>query len=141
MLGCTDFNACNYNENATDDDGSCYQTISTTIQPYAYDHELVKLIVYPNVEVSYEWYLGETLLTEFTSNEMIPAANGNYSVFVKANDKSGCFQTNYFTIETLNISDELDDLEIELYPNPTTCLLYTSPSPRDVEESRMPSSA
>ena len=23
----------------------------------------------------------------------------------------------------------------------TTCLLYTSPSPRDVEESRMPSSA
>ena len=25
--------------------------------------------------------------------------------------------------------------------NPDTCLLYTSPSPRDVEESRMPSSA
>ena len=25
--------------------------------------------------------------------------------------------------------------------NPKTCLLYTSPSPRDVEESRMPSSA
>ena len=26
-------------------------------------------------------------------------------------------------------------------PFPYTCLLYTSPSPRDVEESRMPSSA
>ena len=26
-------------------------------------------------------------------------------------------------------------------PKPTICLLYTSPSPRDVEESRMPSSA
>ena len=26
-------------------------------------------------------------------------------------------------------------------PHPRTCLLYTSPSPRDVEESRMPSSA
>ena len=25
--------------------------------------------------------------------------------------------------------------------DPRTCLLYTSPSPRDVEESRMPSSA
>ena len=25
--------------------------------------------------------------------------------------------------------------------SPNTCLLYTSPSPRDVEESRMPSSA
>ena len=30
----------------------------------------------------------------------------------------------------------------EAYKNhPCTCLLYTSPSPRDVEESRMPSSA
>ena len=28
-----------------------------------------------------------------------------------------------------------------LAPMPTACLLYTSPSPRDVEESRMPSSA
>ena len=26
-------------------------------------------------------------------------------------------------------------------PDANTCLLYTSPSPRDVEESRMPSSA
>ena len=30
-----------------------------------------------------------------------------------------------------------DNLEIKYY----SCLLYTSPSPRDVEESRMPSSA
>ena len=29
----------------------------------------------------------------------------------------------------------------ELYKKDGTCLLYTSPSPRDVEESRMPSSA
>lgn len=124
VLGCTDSNACNYNENATNDDGFCYHTISATIEPYAYDHELVKLVVYPNVEVSYEWYLGETLLPEFTSNEMIPAVNGNYSVFVKANDKSGCFQTNYFIIETLNLYDELDDLGIVLYPNPTSDKLY-----------------
>ena len=37
-------------------------------------------------------------------------------------------------------------LLFDLYQNPETlpsycCLLYTSPSPRDVEESRMPSSA
>ena len=33
---------------------------------------------------------------------------------------------------------------VRLHPQPDslwTCLLYTSPSPRDVEESRMPSSA
>ena len=32
-------------------------------------------------------------------------------------------------------------LEKRDYVRATTCLLYTSPSPRDVEESRMPSSA
>ena len=30
---------------------------------------------------------------------------------------------------------------VQLMPNVKNCLLYTSPSPRDVEESRMPSSA
>ena len=33
------------------------------------------------------------------------------------------------------------DKGITLIINPKSCLLYTSPSPRDVEESRMPSSA
>ena len=32
-------------------------------------------------------------------------------------------------------------LEYTMGKEPITCLLYTSPSPRDVEESRMPSSA
>ena len=36
------------------------------------------------------------------------------------------------------IVDQSDDRDIPLC---ITCLLYTSPSPRDVEESRMPSSA
>ena len=34
--------------------------------------------------------------------------------------------------------DIIDELEIEEYDN---CLLYTSPSPRDKRQSRMPSSA
>ena len=33
------------------------------------------------------------------------------------------------------------EYEDNTLPDPYTCLLYTSPSPRDVEESRMPSSA
>ena len=32
-------------------------------------------------------------------------------------------------------------LRISMSPEQKDCLLYTSPSPRDVEESRMPSSA
>ena len=36
------------------------------------------------------------------------------------------------------VGDVFEPHEVELLSN---CLLYTSPSPRDVEESRMPSSA
>ena len=50
------------------------------------------------------------------------------------------------------LGDELDSprgriyqikemLETEATPDPKTCLLYTSPSPRDLSTSRMPSSA
>ena len=43
------------------------------------------------------------------------------------------------------IPEMVDEVQIEaVFPDGTklvTCLLYTSPSPRDVEESRMPSSA
>ena len=38
-------------------------------------------------------------------------------------------------IETLAVGYELDN------PSKVSCLLYTSPSPRDAESSRMPSSA
>ena len=51
--------------------------------------------------------------------------------------------------EVLEQSDDIDyisDREIELqksygYKRDRTCLLYTSPSPRDRQKSRMPSSA
>ena len=36
---------------------------------------------------------------------------------------------------------ELVRLVVDVLQEVRTCLLYTSPSPRDVEESRMPSSA
>ena len=44
----------------------------------------------------------------------------------------------------IEINDEEINLEMDKTPNPvdiTTCLLYTSPSPRDRQKSRMPSSA
>ena len=41
-----------------------------------------------------------------------------------------------FTHTSIAIRDAL-----EIFKKPIICLLYTSPSPRDVEESRMPSSA
>ena len=41
----------------------------------------------------------------------------------------------------VEISCENDKLQIAFYDRGTPCLLYTSPSPRDVCSSRMPSSA
>ena len=49
------------------------------------------------------------------------------------------------TLDNLNVDSVIDNLEIEhllnKYPAQMSCLLYTSPSPRDRTRSRMPSSA
>ena len=55
-------------------------------------------------------------------------ANDKLIVSVKAHEKA----------EYDVYVEVLDQLKLA---NATSCLLYTSPSPRDVEESRMPSSA
>ena len=55
-----------------------------------------------------------------------------------------------FNVETSIVPAEIEKVQKKEKPNAdhvskdyeyTRCLLYTSPSPRDVEESRMPSSA
>ena len=46
-----------------------------------------------------------------------------------------------FTKKDINIEVENSSLKISVIAKSEDCLLYTSPSPRDVEESRMPSSA
>ena len=40
-----------------------------------------------------------------------------------------------------DVGDELAKLQDQVAPFPSSCLLYTSPSPRDKRQSRMPSSA
>ena len=47
-----------------------------------------------------------------------------------------CFKFNYFSLRKFHFV--MRSIGAILFPG---CLLYTSPSPRDVEESRMPSSA
>ena len=47
------------------------------------------------------------------------------------------FKIDEKTETTRRLEERLDESDREL----RSCLLYTSPSPRDVEESRMPSSA
>ena len=44
-------------------------------------------------------------------------------------------------LNNANDNDLIIISDLDEIPDPKNCLLYTSPSPRDVEESRMPSSA
>ena len=85
-----------------------------------------------------------------------PFHDGHYTLFKEIIKKTGqvCIQIrdvqgvddNPFDFETVkkNIEDRLNpefegQFKIMLVPN--ICLLYTSPSPRDISGSRMPSSA
>ena len=64
-------------------------------------------------------------------NKFIPIAIKKGSKIIVTEKKVNKFQNGILYIHTNNVRKLLAE----------TCLLYTSPSPRDVEESRMPSSA
>ena len=56
--------------------------------------------------------------------------------------QSGSFRENEVVDERLMDSGELEkERGITILAKPASCLLYTSPSPRDLRRSRMPSSA
>ena len=70
------------------------------------------------------------MLTEFV----------NYVYSFYGDKKDACYPL--FNVDTDKQVDKVDILgAVYDYLHEITCLLYTSPSPRDVEESRMPSSA
>ena len=54
---------------------------------------------------------------------------------------SNIFQQFYNTMDTMIVGNYLGDVSLAAIGVCTPCLLYTYPSPRDVEEDRMPSSA
>ena len=59
----------------------------------------------------------------------------NGFIQLRSSTRSGVIQTFGNNIQTAIVQGD------QIVATSTTCLLYTSPSPRDVEESRMPSSA
>ena len=67
--------------------------------------------------------------------------NQNFGLIYKANNFD--LAVDYWTIDYQN-RVEIEDAQAMLNQDPngsSICLLYTSPSPRDAHESRMPSSA
>ena len=59
---------------------------------------------------------------------------------VKHGDQND-FYNKIFTEADPNIRLKIYDVTEDVYPEDIDCLLYTSPSPRDLSTSRMPSSA
>ena len=84
----------------------------------------------------------------------MPAVAGNYdNTGVSINAEGEKYGLSIGTGATADFSDDAQVIEVHTNGNPinigvayiddgtNTCLLYTSPRPRDVEEARMPSSA
>ena len=69
-----------------------------------------------------------TLIDTLAYNTYYTAFNANMAI-------------NELFIDSATLRDNVVALAKQLGYRPKSCLLYTSPSPRDVEESRMPSSA
>ena len=72
---------------------------------------------------------------DLMKHEIISEKMGGENVFVNvsAKTKEGLDEL----LDTIQLQAEI----MELKSNPNSCLLYTSPSPRDLSTSRMPSSA
>ena len=67
--------------------------------------------------------------------------NGSLEAICDTNDE---FAKNFPNVPFYKEADSFFDkklIDVAIIATPHSCLLYTSPSPRDVEESRMPSSA
>ena len=62
-------------------------------------------------------------------------------IFIRNEAKVPNLETNTITVTEVRMSPDLKIAKAYVLPLGGNCLLYTSPSPRDREKSRMPSSA
>ena len=102
---------------------------------------------------------GGELLNGPTAPTALDGANGDFWLDTSTNDLYGPKESGAWPTTTISFSEQIlsgvvaplstlgkendyyfDSAKKELY-GPKTCLLYTSPSPRDLSTSRMPSSA
>ena len=120
LEGCIDMTACNYNELANVDDGSCY-TISIELTEYSYDHPMITATVTGAMSAVYNWLLdGETI--DGSTNELVPTTDGTYVVIVT----DGLCEDSLTSVVNSVGVEELNALQFELYPNPALDKLYIS---------------
>lgn len=127
ISGCTDSTACNYNPDATDDDGSCVYlevyTIVGSITPVAFATE-----TYTYTETagsSYEWIITGGVISSGQGSatiEVVWSAAGSGSLSVQETDADGCVgEVVELDIVILPTDiEEIEAYEIEIYPNPAS---------------------
>ena len=122
----TDANGCNAANTVTISEPTPLSTTFETTPSTGNDGTAIAIVTGGAAPYTYQWNNGQT--TALATGLVV----GSYSVFIT--DANGC--TVQETVE-IDMATSLSEHEGLI----GFCLLYTSPSPRDLSTSRMPSSA
>ena len=131
--GCTDVLACNYDPQATSDDGSCEYVETFTIEGDATPDALVELIYsYPNNEGSgYEWSITGGVIDSGQGTNSVTvlwATEGLQELAVTETNEDGCegeLVTLNVIVSSTGISeDEFEKSSFSVHPNPSSTVIY-----------------
>ena len=126
VLGCTDSTACNFNPDATDDDGSCLYletyVIVGSITPVAFDIETYTYT--ESVGSSYEWNITGGIISSGQGTatvEVVWSAAGSGTLSVQETDAEGCVGAEV-SLDVVILPTSINEIEpyhVEIYPNPS----------------------
>jgi hypothetical protein len=125
VLGCTDSTACNFNSDATDDDGSCVYmetyVIVGSITPAAFDTETYTYT--ESAGSSYEWIITGGVISSGQGTatvEVVWSAAGSGTLSVQETDADGCVgaEVSLGVVILPTSIDEIEAYQVEIYPNP-----------------------
>ena len=125
VLGCTDSTACNFNSDATDDDGSCVYLetyiIVGSITPAAFDTETYTYT--ESAGSSYEWIITGGVISSGQGTatvEVVWSAAGSGTLSVQETDADGCVgeEVSLDVVILPTSIDEIEAYQVEIYPNP-----------------------
>ena len=72
---------------------------------------------------TYNWYINNALQSTHTDSLVVPAVTENTDVRLEATSQKNCTAVNWITITTNVGIDDVEGLQVNLYPNPTSRFL------------------
>ena len=84
---------------------------------------------------------GTDNIEQIAFNPLTSPGNAEVSVARSPDGNVYTYQAGWNDMHIVDVTNSSDPQVVGVYNDPNTCLLYTSPSPRDLSTSRMPSSA